>query len=111
MPEIRLSKAAKELSVATSTIVDFLHSKGIKIETIQGPTIVGKIELEEKPAKKGKVSKKEEEKVIEKEKEKEKVTTSKTKKKTVEETEEVKPEPKKVIEEKKTEKPPVAEEP
>ncbi len=36
MPEnekqIRLSKAAKELSVATSTIVDFLNSKGIKVE-------------------------------------------------------------------------------
>ncbi|MEI6817350.1 MAG: translation initiation factor IF-2 [Bacteroidota bacterium] len=29
---IRLSKAAKELSVAVSTIVDFLNSKGIKIE-------------------------------------------------------------------------------
>src|ERR1039458_3944322 len=30
--EIRLSKAAKELSVATSTIVDFLNSKGIIVE-------------------------------------------------------------------------------
>jgi len=30
--QIRLSKAAKELSVATSTIVDFLNSKGIKVE-------------------------------------------------------------------------------
>src|SRR5665213_2509081 len=80
----------------------------IKAETIQGPTILGKIDLPstEKPAKKGKGSKKEKE---EEEKEKEKTPAAKGKKK---EVEEIKEEPAIISEEKKTEIiPPITEDP
>ena len=82
----------------------------IKAETIQGPTILGKIDLPEteKSGKKGKGTKKEKEE----EKAKEKPSTSKSKKKTAEETEEVKEQPKEVVAEKQAEPiPPVADEP
>jgi len=101
-------KSVPETPLPTPVVKKEEEITKIKAETIQGPTILGKIELEEKPAKKGKGTKKEKEE----ESAKEKPSTSKAKKKEVEEIDEVKDKTKVVAQEPQGDAiPPASEEP